>query len=353
MATQVVGLKLGASNLSAALVSRNGSVDVVQVARESLERGVVSGGEVRDVELLATALKDFFAKHKLPTKAVRVGVASNRIGVRTIELAGITDPKQMENAVRFRAQEVLPIPLNDAVLDFQALGDSVDAEGQPVKKVLLVVAYRDLVASVSQACHQAGLRLVGIDLEAFALLRALLPTAESEGAERSAIVAISVGSERSTLAVTDGRTCEFNRVLDWGGSQMTSSLARALEIELDDAEVLKLQLSLDGEEIPEGLDEEQAKKAREALRAGMQQFARELVSSLQYYQSQTDSLGIREIVLAGGASKLGGLPEALQRLIGVAVRVGDPGAGVNLAKKLRDTTTDPALAVPIGLGMGV
>jgi type IV pilus assembly protein PilM len=356
MATQIVGLKLGASHLTAALVSRNGTAELLQVAREPLERGVVSGGEVRDVELLAAALRDFFAKHKLPARAVRVGVASNRIGVRTVELTGITDPKQMENAVRFRAQEVLPIPLQDAVLDFQVLADSVDEEGQPSKKVLLVVAYRDLVSSVAQACRQAGLRLVGIDLEAYALLRALLPAADVSGAEldeRSAIVAVSVGSERSTLAVTDGLTCEFNRVLDWGGGAMTSGLARALEIELDDAEALKRQLSLDGDEIPDGLDEEQARKAHEALRAGMQQFARELVSSLQYYQSQPDSLGIREIVLAGGTSQLGGLAESLQRLIGVTVRLGDPTAGVTLTKKLRDTNADPALAVPIGLGMGV
>lgn len=356
MARQIVGLKLGAANLGAALVSTNGSAELLQVARESLGSGIVSGGEVRDVEALATALKDFFAKHKLPKNAVRVGVANNRIGVRTIELSGMTDPKQMENAVRFRAQEVLPIPLQDAVLDFQVLSESVDGEGQPTKKVLLVVAYRDLVESVADACRQAGLRLVGIDLEAFALLRSILPPVPAEpaeGAEKSAVVAVSVGSERSTLAVTDGRTCEFNRVLDWGGGALTTSLARGLELEPDDAEQLKLQLSLDGDEVPEGMDEEVAKKARDALRVGMQGFARELVSSLQYYQSQPDSLGIREIILAGGTSNLDGLASSLQRLIGVTVRVGDPLSGVALSKRLRDATTDPAFAVPIGLGMGI
>jgi type IV pilus assembly protein PilM len=356
MATQIVGLKLGAANLGAALVSTNGSAELLQVAREPLAPGIVSGGEVRDVEALANALRDFFEKHKLPKKAVRVGVANNRIGVRTIELAGITDPKQMENAVRFRAQEVLPIPLQDAVLDFQVLSEYVDDEGQPVKKVLLVVAYRDLVESVAQACRQAGLRLVGIDLEAFALLRAILPREiadQPDGSEKSAIVAVSVGSERSTLAVTDGRTCEFNRVLDWGGGALTTSLVRALEIEPDEAERIKAELSLDGEEVPEGMDEEFAKKARDALRVGMQGFARELVSSLQYYQSQPDSLGIREIVLAGGTSKLDGLSASLQRLIGVTVTVGDPVSGVSLGKRLRDATADPAFAVPIGLGMGI
>ena len=99
-----------------------------------------------------------------------------------------------------------------------------------------------------------------------------------------------------------------------------------------------------------GLSDEQALQARDALRTGLQTFARELVSSLQFYQSQPDSLGIREVVLAGGTAQLRGLSDALQRLIGVDVRVGDPLAGVAVGKKVRDAG-NPALAIPIGLGM--
>jgi type IV pilus assembly protein PilM len=349
---QVVGLKIGASQLTAARVSVNGSAEVVQTAREALPPGLVAAGEVRDVDGLAEALKSFFGKNKLPKRAVRIGIANNRIGVRTIELAGIEDPKQLGNAVRFRAQEALPIPLDQAVLDFQVLSEGQNEEGVPVRKVLLVVAYRDLVDGYARACRQAGLRLTGIDLDAFALLRALTPSQPpAPGAERSALVAVAVGSERSTLGVSDGYTCEFTRVLDWGGSMLTSALASQLGIERDEAERLKTQVSLiEGGEPVEGLADEQAAQAREILRTGLQGFARELVSSLQFYQSQPDSLGIREVVLAGGTAKLGGLAEELQRLIGVGVRVGDPAASVGVGKKIRDAG-DPALAIPYGLGM--
>jgi type IV pilus assembly protein PilM len=351
---QVVGLKVGASSLAAARVAVNGSAELLQVAREPLARGVVAGGEVRDVPALATALKDFFEQHKLPRKGVRVGVANNRIGVRTIELAGIDDHRQLANAIRFRAQEALPIPLDEAVLDFQVLSETVDAEGAPVKRVLLVVAYRDLIDTYVEACRQAGLRLVGIDLEAFALLRALTPLEPpiAPNGERSALVAVSIGSERSTLAVSDGFTCEFTRVLDWGGASLTGALARALDVDADTAERIKMAISLEEGGEPEEFAPEQAAQAREALRTGLQSFARELVSSLQFYQGQPESLGIREVVLAGGTAQLDGLAGALQTLIGVAVRVGDPLARVSLGKKVRDVQS-PALAVPIGLGMGV
>jgi type IV pilus assembly protein PilM len=351
MGKQTVGLKIGASQLTAALIDVNGGAKLLQVAREPLPEDVVSGGEVRDIPALTEALKVFFKRHRLPRRNVRIGIANNRIGVRTIELSGIDDPKQLANAVRFRAQEALPIPLDEAVLDFQVLGESVDGEGVAQKRVLLVVAYRDLINGYAQACRQAGLRLAGIDLEAFALLRSLVGGRGPTG-ERSALVAVAIGAERSTLAVSDGYTCEFTRVLEWGGSALTIALSRALELDVATAEELKQSLSLEGGEVPEGFTIEQAERAREALRNGLQGLARELVSSLQFYQSQTDSLGIREVVLAGGSAQLEGIADVLQRLVGVSVRVGDPLLGVTVATKLKGAAPNTSLAVPIGLGMG-
>ena len=204
-----------------------------------------------------------------------------------------------------------------------------------------------------EACRLAGLRLLGVDLEAFALLRALTPTFATEpggGAERSALVAVSIGSERSVLGVSDGFSCEYTRVLDWGGDHLTDALARGLEIEPAEAERIKVELGLQGDRVPDGVGPEQAVRAREALKAGLQALSRELVSSLQFYQGQPDSLGIRELVLAGGTAQLAGLETELQQLVGVPVRVGDPLAGVSVGKRLKGEPS-PAFAVPIGLGM--
>jgi type IV pilus assembly protein PilM len=355
VAKQVVGLKLGASRLTAARLAVNGSVELLQLAEAPLPRGVIAGGEVRDVPALGAALKEFFKKHRLPRRNIRLGVANNRIGVRTIEVAGIEDPKQLINAVRFRAQEVLPIPIDEAVLDFQVLSEGADAEGVATKRVLLVVAYRDLVHGYTEACRQAGLRVAGVDLEAFALLRALTgahPESLPAGA-RSALVAVSVGADRSVLAVSDGFSCEFTRVLDWGGNALSVAVGRALELEIDEAERVKIELALQGDEVPADLTPERAVEGRDALKLALQAFGRELVSSLQFYQGQPDSLGIREIVLAGGTAQLAGLAAELQRLVGVPVRVGDPLVGVSVGKRVKGGPPNPSHTVPIGLGMAV
>jgi type IV pilus assembly protein PilM len=351
-AKRLVGLKVGGSQLAAARVLNNGVPELVQVAREPLESGIIVGGELREPELLADALRSFFRKHKLPRQGVRLGIANNRIGVRILEIAGIDDPKQLENAIRYRAQEALPIPIEEAVLDYHVLGERIDDEGQRIRRVLLVVAYRELIDRYVAACKKAGVRLAGIDLEAFALLRALgEPKTEDEPQSDAALVVVSIGHDRSTFAVSDGRVCEFTRVLDWGGTTLDVAIARELDCAPSEAEPVKRELSLSGASVPEGLTQEQADRAREAVRRQLQAFARELVSSLQFYQNQPGSLGIGEIVITGGTAHLGGVADELQRLIGVRVAVGDPLMRVKLGKKLRETEQLGSLAVAIGLGI--
>ena len=368
---RVTGLKIGGSQLAAARVHNNGVPELVQVARQELEPGVVVGGELRDPDALSDALKDFFKRNKLPRQGVRLGIANNRIGVRIFDIDGIEDVKQLENAVRFRAHEVLPIPIEEAVIDWQVLNEREDEDGGVTRRILLVVAYRDLVDRYVEACKKAGIKLVGIDLEALALLRgfsssralctrlvafALLravaePLPAEVGTPNAAVVVVAVGHDRSTFAVSDGRVCEFTRVLDWGGATLNVAIARELDIAPSEAEPFKRALSLTDGDTPEDLTEDQANRARDAMRRQLQSFARELVSSLQFYQNQPDSLGIAEIVLTGGSVHLRGLAEELQTLIGVSVRPGDPLTRVKVGKKIKDAEQIGSLAIAIGLGI--
>jgi type IV pilus assembly protein PilM len=349
---KLVGLKIGASQIAAAQVVNNGGAHVLHVARENLDHGVVVGGELREPEALAIALRQFFRKNRLSRQNVRLGISNNRIGVRMFEIGGIDDPKQLANAIRYRAQEVLPIPLEEAVLDYHILGEHTDADGQVKRRVLLVVAYRDLVERYMAACKKAGIKLAGIDLEAFAILRALAPSGPDRPQNGSAaLVVVSVGHDRTTFAVSDGRACQFTRVLEWGGASLNAGIARALDLAPSEAEPIKLSLSLSEPSIPAGLTSEQAEKVREAVLQALHGFARELVSSLQFYQSQAGSLGIGELVLTGGTAHLPGLANELSKLIGVRVRVGDPLANVKVGKKVDREQQLGSLAAAIGLGI--
>jgi type IV pilus assembly protein PilM len=277
---------------------------------------------------------------------VRLGVGSSRTGVRVFERPVVDDPRQLANAIRFRAYDTLPIPIEEAMLDYQIM-----EEANGPDRVLLAVAYRDLVDRFANTCTAAKIELVGIDIEAFALLRAVggEPLNPGERAE-AARVAVSIGHDRTTVAVSDGRTCEFTRVLDWGGARVTSAIERALEIDAAEADRLKQTLDISAGTTDEP-GNERTTKAVEAARREVNGLARELASSLHFYQDQPDSLGFAEITITGGGAHLQGLAGQLEELIGISVRVADPFARVGSGHGISSNGQDGALAVAIGLGI--
>jgi type IV pilus assembly protein PilM len=343
---QVVGLSIGASQLSAAVVVNNGRPKLVKAARHTLPPDVVAGGEVRDSEALSNEIAAFFAAADLPRKNVRLGIGSSRTGVRVFERPAVDDPRQLANAIRFRAYETLPIPIEEAMLDYHIVEEQTTAD-----RVLLAVAYRDLVDRFAATCAAAKIELVGIDIEAFALLRAVggEPLKAGERAE-AARVAVSIGHDRTTVAVSDGRLCEFTRVLDWGGARVTAAVERALEVDTAEAEQIKQTLDI-STGTPDEPADERTTQATEAARREVNGLARELASSLHFYQDQPDSLGFAEIAITGGGAHLQGLAEQLEELIGISVRVADPFARVGSGHGISSDGQDGALAVAIGLGI--
>ncbi|OFW54038.1 MAG: hypothetical protein A2146_00845 [Actinobacteria bacterium RBG_16_67_10] len=347
---KLVGLKIGASQIAAAQIVNNGAPELVEVFREPLEPGLVVSGEIRDPDALGEALKRFFELHKLPKRGIRLGLANNRIGVRVFEIDGVTDPQQLDNAIRFRAEEVLPIPLDQAVLDYVVLEEEAREDGTSVKRILLVVAYREVVDRYLQACRGAGLHVVGIDLEAFALLRALEAPADRDSTA-GALVAVAIGHDRTTIAVSNGRLCEFTRVLDWGGWSLNVAIARELDKAPSEVEGIKRQVSLARDTEVEGLTSEQVTKVRSAVQRALDGFTRELVASLHFYQAQPGALGIGEVVLTGGAAHMVGLPEAVGELVGVPIRLGDPFKRVKVGPNIAHDIQHGSVAVAIGLGI--
>jgi type IV pilus assembly protein PilM len=347
---RLVGLKIGASQIAAAQVVNNGVPELVDVYREPLEAGLVVSGEIRDPETLGDALKRFFELHKLPKRGVRLGVANNRIGVRIFEIEGVADAQQLENAIRFRAEEVLPIPLDQAVLDYVVLDEREHDDGTAWKRILLVVAYREVVDRYLQACRRAGIQVVGIDHEAFALLRSLESPATRDDAS-GALVAVAIGHDRTTIAVSNGQHCEFARVLDWGGWTLNVSIARELDRAPSEVESIKRHLSFAQSTEIDGLTPEQVAKSRDGIQRALGAFARELISSLQFYQAQPAALGIGEVVLTGGTAHMDGFVDAVGEAIGVPVRLGDPFRRVKVGPHVAYDGQHGSLAIAIGLGI--
>jgi type IV pilus assembly protein PilM len=224
-----VGLDIDGRYLAAAQVEGG---RVVRGVSLDLPAGLVADGEVVNRDGLAEALRSFVAETGLP-KSVRLGVANQQIVVRVIELPRIEDEKQRDAAVRFQAAEAIAMPLDEAVLDHQLAGYTEAPDGSPRMQVVVVAARRSMIEALLEAAKQAGLKPVGIDLDAFALVR-MLAVATDTVAGDTARVYCHLGGV-SNLAIAVGAACYFTRPLAavWDEEDAGARLADEIRLSID------------------------------------------------------------------------------------------------------------------------
>jgi type IV pilus assembly protein PilM len=312
-AKTVVGLDIEPGFVAAARVRVADGVAVERAAGAPLAPGILRDGEVADADALAAALRELFSEHKLG-KRVRLGVATQRIVVRTIDLPPLEDAKQIAAAVRFQAQDHIAMPLEQAVLSHQSLG-VVDTADGPRTRVVLVAARRDVVERFHTAARRAGLRPVGIDLSAFAMIRAL------HDGSAGATVYVSVGG-MTNLALAEGTTCVFTRAVPGGVEALAAALAERRGLTLEHARQWLAHVGL--ADPLEQVSGEQAivEEARSVLLDGVRRIADEVRNSLDFYRAQVGALAAEHAVLTGPAVAIPGFCEELSAAIGLPTTTG-------------------------------
>ncbi len=246
----LVGLDIQPGFVAAVQARVNGSILAERAAALPLAADTVRDGEVVDEGALSEVLRELFKDSGL-SKRVRIGVANQRTVLRTLELPALTDEKELAAAVRFQAQDQVPMPLNNAVLDFHPLGIVETPEG-PRQRVVLVAAQRDMVERLLNAVRNAGLSPEGVDLSAFALIRSLY---HSGSAEDERVLYLNVDG-LTNLAIAEGRICRFTRVVGSGLEGIAAELAVRRGIALTEARALLAAVDLRASMRSAGLDAE-------------------------------------------------------------------------------------------------
>jgi type IV pilus assembly protein PilM len=314
----VVGLDIEPGYI-AAVQSTAGQIAVEKAAYSQLSPGVVRDGEVVDVDTLADALRDLFETHKL-AKRVRIGVANQRIVMRTIDLPSLNEEKEIRSAIQFQAQDHIPMPLDQAVLEHHTLGVVETPEG-PKTRVVIVAARRDMIDRLVEATTRAGLRPTGIDLSAFALIRAL----HRPGSDGTSVY-VNVGGI-TNLAIAAGTTCVFTRVIAFGTETIAGELAERRGLTLEHAHGWLRHVGLvDAVDDVEG-DSEIVLEARSVLTEGVRRIGDEIRNSLDFHVMQIGSEAIDRVVLSGPAVTIPGFSDQFAQQVGLPLEVGLVGEG--------------------------
>jgi type IV pilus assembly protein PilM len=199
-----VGLHIDSRRASAVAVDRK---RVAAAASVELPPGAVTDVGVPQPEQLSEALRDLFSRGDFGRR-VYVGLSVRHGVVRLLDMPLIENEAERESAVRFQAAEAIAMPLDEAILDFAFVGQTVQPPAGPRMQVVLAAARRAPVLELVDAIQAAGLKPLGLELEPFALVRALgEPAQEGEPAR----FYVHVGASNAILAIAIGHTCMFTR----------------------------------------------------------------------------------------------------------------------------------------------
>jgi type IV pilus assembly protein PilM len=316
-------------------------------AQVGLPVGAVVDGEVVNDSVVTGALRRLWAEGGFSSTKVVLGVSGHRVIVRQADVPAL-DEEDLRSALRFDAQELIPIPMDQASFDFSVLDRraGVDADGRSLMRILIVAAHRDLLRSYLSVLKGAGLEAVAIDATPLALMR-VVPFVPGSAGDEGVEALVSIGAEMTTVAVRQNGVPRFIRSLAVGGAKLTAGIAAAMHVEPAVAERLKRGA------VPDGSP--QVVQARRAITADLRDLADEVKATVDFFVAQSDGVPVARLLVTGGAAQTRGVVEALAGGMSAEVQLIDPFAAFNLDElALDESQTDRArasAATAVGLAL--
>lgn len=346
MSRNIVGVDIGTTSLRAVEIAGATSAKptIVRYGEVPLSEGTVSRGEVLEPHAVAAALKTLWAEAGFKSKQVVLGMGNQRVLARDLTVAKASKAR-IKESLPFQVQDMLPVPVADALLDFYPVSEGIGEHG-PVINGLLIAAVKDAVLGNVRASKLAGLTTVGVDLIPFAVSRLLVNRARVNGT----VALIEIGATTTSVVLVSDGVPQFVRIIPSGGDDITADLASRLEIPRALAEGAKRTL---------GLISSSATKEDKTASAVIFETVNELLGSLRntvsYYANTRPAETVSHIVLTGGGAQLHGLPEALQEVTRMPVVAADPLKGFALGRSVSENNLRamaPIYTVALGLALG-
>ena len=360
-----VGLDIDRGAIKAVQIGGSGGSHTLQhVGYRKLQPGAIADGEVADHDLLAYELREFWASHSFKGKSVYLGVANQKVVVRLLDFPRMS-PEDLKGAISFEAQDHIPMPIDEAILDYVVLGPQ--DEGLDLDRILIVAAQKEMISRYSSAVRTAGLRAEGVDVKALSLVRSTLPGSLFD--DEGAILLLDVGTEITNLVVAQGGSPTLTRFIPGGSGFLAQAVAEAADLPEEEAErqLMNPRLKIGPEsgqedEETEGLGEDDDDfdpalmyDVRRGVEDAAQTLAEDVQRSIEYHYSQPGSREVTQVFVSGEGALVGGLDAYLGDLLGVETRRGTPlqklaGNKSNVPdEQLR--VMAPVLAVALGLAL--
>lgn len=317
-----------------------GSYEVLGFVDHALPKGIMVNDVIMEPDLLAQHVAEVIKKPdfgKINAKKIVASIPESKAFVRVIQLPKMNED-QAELAVPLESEQYIPIPLDQAYLDWQII-----SVGDEKMDVLVTASPKSYIDSYLEALKKADLRPIAFEVESAAVLRALLSADKKD----KDVLILDMDTYRTSLIVASKGNLEFTSSVPIAGDAFTQSIARALGISEADAEKMKRQNGLG--ETPEN------NSARVALVPVVDNLINEIKNTIRFHEEHSAGK-VSEIILAGGTSKLKNLLEYIQSQFAaenpeMQIYLGNPWVNVLDPKKTPSVSDSLSYTTAIGLAI--
>ncbi|PLX45973.1 MAG: pilus assembly protein PilM [Deltaproteobacteria bacterium] len=274
---------------------------VVQLPPEAIVDGVIM-----DSSVVAEAIRNLYSNLKVKNKNVATSVAGHSLIVKKIQLPVMSE-SELEDQIQWEAGQYIPFEIDEVNIDFQIRDDMPGADSDTME-VLLVAVKKDIINDYTAVIAEAGLSVDVVDVDGFAMEN-LFAVAYPELLDKT-VVLIDIGAGIMNINILKKGKSAFTRDITIGGSNYTEEIQKELGVSYDDAEVVKLGGSSDQVSV------EDAVRVMDKMTDNV---VLEIQRSLDFFNAASSDEEIYGVYLAGGASRLPGLAEALEERQGAPV----------------------------------
>jgi type IV pilus assembly protein PilM len=338
----LVGLDIGSSAVKAVELARKGpALQLLNLGFENLQTDTIVDGQIMELNNVSNVIAHIFSEHQIRTTRVAAGVSGHSVIVKNIVLPHMSD-EELQESFSWHAEEHIPFDIGDVNLDYELTSRSSES-----LHVLMAACKSDKINNVKQAIQLAGKQPVVIDIDAFALQNCYEVNYQPRQGEIVAL--LNVGAATMNINVLNGTRSIFARDASVGGSQYTGLLQKELGISFEQAESVKRGMAL-----PDGVE---PKPIQPIIETVSETLALEVKKTFDFYRTtaQESEVTIQKILLAGGGSKLPGLPEFLAERFDIPVEVFDPFRQIEVDATKFDPDymreIVPEMAVAVGLAL--
>jgi len=286
---------------------------VIRAASIPTPADSVKEGVIIDIPSVTAAIKQLLKEGRFSQSKALIAAAGGSVFVRNVPFPKMNE-STLRKTIRFEASRYVPGSVEDSFIDFSIL----DQKGDQMN-VLVVAAPRDIVASRLAAVEGAGLEVEAVDVEAFAMYRALLETTD-QGAEHPTTAIVDIGAASTSVSVVHEASFSMNRSIPYGGNTLTEALKNYFKLLPQDAEEGKSQLNLNELIDADGPRENPPLRV---IQPHLDDLVREVRRSLNYFQSQStegqSGRKVEAIIVSGGGAKLEGTDVYLTHKLGLPV----------------------------------